>query len=135
MEVRRVNVVAGVILRDDVVLIAQRGGDDSLAHLWEFPGGKVKNGENHQQALVRELEEELGIQVEVGPAVAVTEVNQGDRILVLNSYLVNNYVGEPQALVHQKIAWVKIIDLGRYQMPDPDGPIVQWLRRGRGLKE
>jgi 8-oxo-dGTP diphosphatase len=99
-------VVAGIIRREKKVLLGQRPLGKSLAGLWEFPGGKIELGETPEQALRRELKEELDLDVEVGPLKVVTSHNYGDTGVVLIFYEVNYWRGEPKPLYHADLKWV-----------------------------
>lgn len=86
MPIRTIIVVAGIVYRENTVLLTQRKADAHLAGAWEFPGGKVEDGEEPRAALARELHEELGISVEVGDIVEVTYhhyVEAGRAVLLL----------------------------------------------------
>lgn len=109
------------------VLLARRTKGRDLAGLWEFPGGKVEPGESPGQALVRELDEELGIQVSVGPAVIrVPHAAPGKRLL-LDVRLVQAWKGIPKGREGQALVWVPPHKLASYQMPPADRPVVAAL--------
>src|SRR5688572_8830552 len=127
----RVHVVAGV-LRDvrGRILLARRTAGRDLAGAWEFPGGKVEPGETPQQALARELHEELGIRI--GPAeplIAVPQAYPGKRI-VLDVYEIASYEGTPRGLEKQALAWAPAEKLSSYPMPPADRPVVAALTAG-----
>ncbi len=112
-------VVAGVMRRNDQVLIAQRPAQKHDGGLWEFPGGKIEPGEAAHAALARELNEELGIGIGASePMVSVS----GER-LILHARRVSGFVGEPTALEHDAIAWVAPNELLKYAMPVVDRPV------------
>ncbi len=123
-----IEVVAGVLVENNRVLLAQRGPDDSLANLWEFPGGKVENGETYEEALIREFWEELALRVAVGPFICREQVVQGAQTLNLYNYLIRRIDGEPQNRVHQTWAWVEVARLCDYAMPEADQRVVEWLQ-------
>lgn len=98
-------VVAGILARDDNVLLAQRPAGKELAGLWEFPGGKVETGETDEAALLRELREELGIVIgPVHPLVSVP-IRQPYRMLRLVGYRIECWQGEPVPLEGQALRW------------------------------
>jgi 8-oxo-dGTP diphosphatase len=120
-----VHVVAGVIA--DVrgrILLARRTEGREMAGLWEFPGGKVEPGETPEAALARELHEELGIDIDVGPAlIAVPQALPGKR-LRLDVRHVAAWRGTPKGREGQALAWVAPGKLVRYAMPPADRPVV-----------
>jgi mutator protein MutT len=127
-------VVAGVIEQADRLLIAQRKPGDRLAHLWEFPGGKLEPGETPEQALVRELHEEFEISSEVLEYLGVN-VHAYEHITVeLLAYRVR-YTGGTFALHdHQAIRWVAYAELDDYAFAPADIPLVRLVQE-RKLRE
>lgn len=121
-------VVAGVI-RDDEgrVLLAQRPQGRHMEGLWELPGGKVRDDEAPAKALIRELDEELGIEVEVGdPLTFAVHEEPGLRVLLL-FFSVRIVDGEPTGLEGQALAWAEADDLPSYPTPPADAGLVQLL--------
>ena len=102
-------VVAGALIADRALLVAQRRRPPDLAGLWELPGGKVAPGETEVTALARELREELGVDVVVGERIGM-DVALGDA-LVLRAYLVNQTGGTLTALDHRALRWVDATEL------------------------
>ncbi|MGI9316745.1 MAG: 8-oxo-dGTP diphosphatase MutT [bacterium] len=122
----RLYVVVG-ILRDSVgrVLIQRRRPGTPKPGKWEFPGGKLENGEEPSQALSRELKEELGITVvTLKPLTAITHDYEHARVW-LDTYLVTEFRGEPSGLEGQEIAWTNIDGVRDYDVLDAVSPIVQ----------
>jgi 8-oxo-dGTP diphosphatase len=124
--------VAAVALvdSDGRVLIAQRPEGKQLAGLWEFPGGKVEPGETPEVALIRELKEELGIEVAqacLAPFVFTTHSYESFNLL-MPLWLCRRWSGVVQAHEHQALAWVKPNKLSDYPMPPADEPLVAYLR-------
>src|SRR5581483_1288762 len=105
-------VSAGIIHRNGQVLVGQRRGTDRHPLKWEFPGGKVEHGESPQQALVRELREELQIEAEVGSELARYEHDypSGSRVHLL-FFAVPGFKGEPAASVLEQICWTDLHSL------------------------
>ena len=123
-------VVAGIVERDGLILIAQRRADDRLAGQWEFPGGKVEDGETPETALIRELEEELGITVKpacLAPFVFASHTYETFH-LMMPLYLIRRWEGEPEAREHKALKWVRPNDMRNYEMPPADLPLVAWLQ-------
>jgi 8-oxo-dGTP diphosphatase len=121
---------AALVDVDGRVLICQRPEGKQLAGLWEFPGGKVEAGETPEAALIRELDEELGIQVTaacLAPFVFASHAYE-DFHLLMPLYLCRRWEGEVQRREHPAIAWVKPVRLGEYPMPPADRPLVAYLQ-------
>ncbi|MGA0544909.1 (deoxy)nucleoside triphosphate pyrophosphohydrolase [Brevundimonas sp. VNH65] len=115
---------------DGRVLIAQRPQGKQLAGLWEFPGGKVESGERPEAALIRELREELGIEVNeacLAPFVFASHAYDSFHLL-MPLYLCRRWSGTVVAREHDALAWVKPSRLSDYPMPPADAPLVAWLR-------
>ncbi|TXC71509.1 (deoxy)nucleoside triphosphate pyrophosphohydrolase [Sphingomonas ginsenosidivorax] len=122
-------VAAALVDADGRVLLQQRPADKSLAGLWEFPGGKVESGETPEDALIRELEEELGIAVPhacLAPA-AFASAPLGDRHLLLLLYIARKWVGVPRALEATVLKWVRPADMHALPMPPADRPLIGLL--------
>ena len=123
-------VVAVALVRGDGrVFLQQRAPGRAMAGLWEFPGGKVEPGERPEDALVRELEEELGIRVdasELSPAVFASADNAGRHMLLL-LYLCRAWRGEPEALDAAALRWELPRDMHALPMPPADEPLVAML--------
>jgi 8-oxo-dGTP diphosphatase len=123
-----IHVVAAVITdARDRVLLARRTAGRDLAGRWEFPGGKREPGETPDAALVRELREELGIEVDVGAAVIDVPQAYPDKRLHLDVRRVTAWRGTPRGREGQALAWVPSDKLVRYAMPPADRPVVAAL--------
>jgi 8-oxo-dGTP diphosphatase len=123
-------VAVALIDVDGRVLIAKRPQGKSLAGLWEFPGGKVEPGERPEAALIRELREELGIEVSescLAPFVFASHAYDSFHLL-MPLYLCRRWDGVVAAREHDALAWVKPNKLSAYPMPPADEPLVAWLR-------
>ncbi len=126
----RFTVVAAVIFDDDGrILLTKRAEDTHMGGLWEFPGGKVENGESYSGALVRELHEELGISVETGRPLtfAIHKENNLEILLLFFSAVITD--GRPRSLEGQEILWVRSDELTNYPMPPADDEVVEMLVR------
>ncbi|KRA44654.1 (deoxy)nucleoside triphosphate pyrophosphohydrolase [Devosia sp. Root635] len=122
-------VACALIDADRRVLIAQRPQGKSLAGLWEFPGGKVEAGESPEDALIRELEEELGISTKTACLAPVSFASHSyDNFhLLMPLYACRKWQGEPQAREHSALKWVRPQKLRDYPMPPADEPLVAAL--------
>ncbi|HEX8225535.1 MAG TPA: (deoxy)nucleoside triphosphate pyrophosphohydrolase [Allosphingosinicella sp.] len=124
-------VAAALVDGEGRVLLQRRAPGRAMAGLWEFPGGKVEPGERPEAALVRELDEELGIEVdaaELSPAAFASADNAGRHMLLL-LYLCREWRGEPRALDAAELAWVLPADMPALPMPPADEPLIPLLER------
>jgi 8-oxo-dGTP diphosphatase len=128
----RIVLVSAVALvdADGRVLLAQRPAGKPLAGLWEFPGGKVNPGETPETALIRELAEELGINVAASCLAPFTFASYSypDFHLLMPLYVCRKWSGTPAAREGPRLAWVRPARLGDYPMPPADPPLVAMLR-------
>ena len=129
MKILLVSAVA-LIDVDGRVLLAQRPQGKSLAGLWEFPGGKVDPGETPEQALIRELQEELGIDTWASCLAPLTFASHtyDDFHLLMPLYACRKWQGTPQGREGQTLKWVRANDLIQYPMPPADIPLIPILR-------
>ncbi|MCQ8279004.1 8-oxo-dGTP diphosphatase MutT [Acetobacteraceae bacterium KSS8] len=129
---RRTVLVAACALidSDGRVLLARRPEGKSMAGLWEFPGGKVEPDETPEQALVRELAEELGLDVSEACLAPFAFASHGYAKfhLLMPLYVCRRWKGIPMAREGQTLAWVAADQLDRYPMPEADKPLVPLLR-------
>jgi 8-oxo-dGTP diphosphatase len=127
-----VHVAAAVIVRPDgSILLGQRAGDTFYSGYWEFPGGKVEAGETPYQALVRELDEELGIRVEAANPWLTREHVYEHAHVSLHFFEVYRWQGEPQMRVHGALKWLQATDFNVGPMLPANGPILKALRLPR----
>ncbi|MBT3273680.1 MAG: 8-oxo-dGTP diphosphatase MutT [Spirochaetales bacterium] len=126
-----ISVTAGILQNQGRVLAAKRGPGDSLAGLWEFPGGKTKHGETLGQCLVRELREELGIRVMEYSPFDESYYEYGIKRIHLFAYTVDRYAGAPSALVHEEIEWITVANIAGYKFAPADVPFVRRLENRR----
>ncbi|SNS36564.1 8-oxo-dGTP diphosphatase [Sphingomonas laterariae] len=119
-------VAVAMVDADGRVLLQRRPEGTSMAGLWEFPGGKVEPGELPEAALIRELREELGVDVEaacLAPATFASEA-LGDRHLLLLLYACRKWKGIPQPLHAPELRWVRPVEMHRLPMPPADRPLI-----------
>jgi len=131
-EAKPVVLVTAVALidADGRVLLAQRPAGKPMAGLWEFPGGKVHDGETPERAMIRELDEELGIDVEASCLAPLTFASHAypDFHLLMPLYVCRKWSGIVTAREGQQLKWVRPPRLGDYPMPPADKPLVAMLR-------
>lgn len=124
-------VAVALVDADGRVLVQQRALGKAMAGLWEFPGGKVEPGEIPEDALIRELEEELAITVPcacLSPA-AFASAPLGERHLLLLLYICRKWTGTPRALEAAALKWVRPSQLHALEMPPADCPLIALLER------
>jgi len=122
-------VAVALVDADRRVLIAQRPEGKSMAGLWEFPGGKVEPGESPEAALIRELQEELGIETKEACLAPVSFASHSYESfhLLMPLYACRKWQGEPQAREHVALRWVRPQNLRDYPMPPADEPLIAAL--------
>ena len=119
------HVAVGVILNEArQILITQRAPGSHQGGLWEFPGGKVESGESLEQALSRELQEELGIVVGRTSPLLQVEHDYGDKAVLLDVSVVWEFSGRARGEEGQAMAWVVLADLANYEFPVANKPII-----------
>jgi 8-oxo-dGTP diphosphatase len=129
-------VAAAIIRKNGCVLLARRSPGEKLAGFWEFPGGKVEDGETPEECLARELAEELDIRTRIGEkcAESLHQYDHGSFRIV--AYFVDCIGGEPRPSVHDRLGWVEIDDIHEYQLLPADISILASLQKlkelGRG---
>ncbi len=126
-------VAAALVNSDNQVLLAQRPEGKRVAGKWEFPGGKVENGETPEAALARELQEELGITVafaDMEPFWFLSHdyIEEFGFHLLMPVYLCRTWQGTPQALEHQAITWMRPQDMQQLPMIEADAELIERLK-------
>ena len=127
-------VVAALIVRGGEVLIGQRRPDQPMALQWEFPGGKIEAGESPEQALARELDEEIGIHATIGPR--VTRIRHNYRhggAVDLQFFAVHEFSGEIANHIYKQLRWVRLEDLPGYDFLAADRGLIRDLAAGKLL--
>ena len=116
--------------RDGRILLSQRPSNKSMSGLWEFPGGKVESGELPEEALIRELKEELGIET-WGSCLAPLSFashSYDDFHLLMPVFVCRRWIGEPKPMEGQVLKWVNKNNLKEHSMPAADIPIISVIR-------
>lgn len=120
-------VAVGLVMDRQRVLITLRQAHQDLAGLWEFPGGKIEPGETVEQALQRELREELGIEAGAQVAFCQQAYRYPDKQVLLHVQQVLDFQGDVQGREGQEWRWVALTDLGNYKFPDANKTIIEQL--------
>ena len=123
-----IDVSAGLVFRAGQLLITQRPAAAHLGGLWEFPGGKVEPGETFETALVRELREELGIEVAVGELIETIEHEYKEKRVRLKFFRCQWAAHEPQPLGCPAFVWITREELSHYEFPAADARLLERLR-------
>lgn len=133
----RVSVVGAAIVHEGRCLVAQRGPQMALPGQWEFPGGKVELGETPQEALVREIQEEIGLSIEVGPWIGRGDSVAGARTIELDAFLATCDSPDPKPVEHAQVRWIEAGEIDRLEWAEADRPMLPILRRvlTRGLRD
>lgn len=127
-------VVVGVLFNQhDEVLISRRHQGVHLGGMWEFPGGKFEPGESAIQALQRELNEELGVNIEKAEPLIQVQHQYPERHVLLDVWMVRQYRNQPFGRENQALQWVKADRLSDYQLPPADAPIIKAIQLPRHL--
>jgi len=127
-------VVAALITRDGKLLVCQRTRHQTMPLKWEFPGGKIEEGEQPRAALRRELDEELGIQATIGDELArIQHEYPNGGVVELRFYIVREYKGELENRIFKDIQWVVPKDLPKFDFLEADLTLVKDLASGKLL--
>lgn len=126
-KVKTYRVTAAIIKKDNKILIARRAANKHLAGYWEFPGGKIEDNETPEICLKRELNEELGIIVNVGNFFMENQHDYGTKIILLQAYLCELISGSIVLRDHDKFEWVVKSDLSNFNFAPADIPFVKAL--------
>jgi 8-oxo-dGTP diphosphatase len=127
-------VVAALIMRDGKLLVCQRTRHQTMPLKWEFPGGKIEEGEQPRDALRRELDEELGIQATIGDELArIQHEYPNGGMVELRFFIVRDYNGELENRIFKDIQWAEPKDLPRFDFLEADLTLVKDLASGKLL--
>ena len=126
---KQINVVGAVIVREGLILCAQRDPGGALPGMWEFPGGKVEAGETPEAALIRELIEEIGVTTREACLAPLTFASHSydDFHLLMPLFICRRFEGTAQGLEGQALKWVRPREMRNYPMPPADEPLVPYL--------
>ncbi len=129
MKIKQIKVVAGLILQNNRLLICQRPKFKEHPLKWEFPGGKTKNGETNEEALTREINEELSINIINCEKLINYEFNYKDlnKRIFIYFYLVNNFSGKVLNNFHKELKWIEIKDIREYDFLEGDFKIIDYI--------
>jgi 8-oxo-dGTP diphosphatase len=126
---RQTYVAAGILLAGDGrVLVTERTGDHSFAGLWEFPGGKIEDGEDSLSALRRELGEELGIEVLEQSLFMSLDHDYADRSVSIDFYLIRHWRNTPEGRDGQALKWIRPEELAEDLLLPADAPVIEALQ-------
>lgn len=122
-----ITVVCGIIFKDDLVLICRRKAKKSLGGYWEFPGGKVEDGESNEESLLRELIEELNLKVEIKQHFFDTVHQYDNGAIELISFICETENIASESTDHDQLEWVEVRDLLNWKLAPADIPIAEEL--------
>ena len=128
-------VAAGILKKDNLILVGQRPENHTLAGLWEFPGGKIELGETPEQALARELNEELGITAEIGDLKIACTHSYSDVGIIILFYEILFWKGEPKTKHHINLKWVTPAELPTMKIPDANRKNLDRIYKAFDLKK
>ena len=129
MKIEQIKVVAGLILQNNKLLICQRPNFKDHPLKWEFPGGKIKNDETNEEALIREINEELSINIINYEELISYNFNYKDlnKKVLIYFYLVNNFSGKVLNNFHKELKWIEIKDIREYDFLEGDLKIIDHI--------
>lgn len=125
-----INVVAAILEKEDKILIAKKREGKPLAGYWEFPGGKIESDETPEDALVRELKEEMEIEIEVNKYVGESIYDYGNnKIVSLKGYTAKIKSGEIKLTDHDEYKWVTLEEIDEYKMAPADISLINFIKK------
>lgn len=121
-----INVVAAILEKENKILIARKREGKPLAGYWEFPGGKIENGETPEEALIRELYEEMSIKIKVKKYVGESIYNYGEgKIVSLKGFMAKIEEGNIRLTDHDQYKWVTLKEIKNYKIAPADIPLIE----------
>lgn len=127
-----IHVAVGVVVREDGrILIARRPDHLHMGGRWEFPGGKVEEGETVQQALARELREEVALEVRQLQPLTEIRHDYPEKTVLLDTWWVTEFEGEAEGSEGQQVIWVAVDELENHRFPDANGPILEAIQSAK----
>jgi len=128
-----IKVVCGIIYKDDQILICRRKQEKSLGGFWEFPGGKVEINESYEESLLRELKEELALEVIIKKPFITHTHHYEQNTIELISYICSTVHSEIQSIDHDQVEWIFVNNLLAYNLAPADIPIAEALIQGQEI--
>ena len=125
-----IRVAAALIEEKGRYLISRREKGVHLEGMWEFPGGKCETGESFESCLRREILEELGVEIYQSQLFMTQEHEYPEKIVELKFFFCSIFQGEPKPLACEEFCWVKVEELGEFEFPPADKPVVRRLMSG-----
>ena len=122
---KNIHVVGAVIVKDDLILCAQRGDSRTLPFKWEFPGGKIEEGETPQEALAREVREEMECEIKIDDKIETTVYEYDFGIVHLTTFYCELVAGEPVLTEHKEIRWLAAGELADLDWAPADIPAIE----------
>ncbi|MEI5986176.1 MULTISPECIES: (deoxy)nucleoside triphosphate pyrophosphohydrolase [Sphingobacterium] len=126
-----IHVACALIEKDQQILICQRSASMKLPLKWEFPGGKQEEGESLEECLLREVKEEINLDISIEQALTKVEYHYPDFSLTLYPYVCKLKAGELKVLEHEQVIWVDQTELFRYDWANADLPVIEEYIRTR----
>ena len=127
MHTKSIDVVAAVIKKNDFFLIANRSFEANSSGLWEFPGGKVEEKETFVSALIREIEEELSLKIQVGDKITSIDLKTSDKNISVHYFYASILSGQIILNVHSEFKWVERNQLESFKYTDGDRYVLEYL--------